>query len=52
MSLCIVASGAVAPLTSQQKEGKTGAGIVEIRPQENTFKDKGPAARLSIVCVK
>ena len=38
MSLYIVASGAVAPLTAQQKKGKTGAGIAEIRPQENTFK--------------
>ena len=38
MSLYIVASGAVAPLTAQQKGGKNGAGTAESRPQENTFK--------------
>tara|TARA_A100001388_G_C28702421_1_gene466885 strand:+ start:716 stop:895 length:180 start_codon:yes stop_codon:yes gene_type:complete len=38
MSLYIVASGAVALLTAQQKEEKNGAGTAESRPQENTFK--------------
>jgi len=33
MSLYIVASGAVAPLTAQQKEGGNGAGIAESRSQ-------------------
>ena len=38
MSVYIVASGAVAPLTTQQKEEKNGAGTAESRSQENIFK--------------